>query len=639
MAAAGKIQDFGTEMRSGENGTERTFSNLRWPINLRIVLLGTALAEKIQVGNLLLGKMEFRLECSTKGRMNKSERRSAIREGKEITVVNTPDLLDPNIFFKELKMEMEQCTSLCFPGPHAFLIILREGAFEERDREAITLIEKIFGRSVFDHSLLVFTKHTHTSKMLKECLREATRHIQQLVDRCKKRYHLLNIDDVNNDSQVMELMRKIEEMRGGNPENFYRSSWLSIGAERIQLDLKTIFDKTLGHMQTEYNSQMFLKIKEMKRKQKIEEEKMKQTLEEEYSVKVNWMKQDYEEKYLEKKKKMKDEFQQKETEMDVQLLEMWGNKWIKTEMELTQTYEQIKDNVTAVLRKHRNQLEFLKYDEESKGEHPSKRNENLKQDQKTRISNTDQKTLAEKQKNEEWGNDLKQLNQSPEEAHSGMFETVWMECEVEWHQLKHRIQQKHEEDLIKREKFLKQKIKAKFNEREKEKKQQKDTILNQFSKTGIQEQASEPEYYFERQSQKNRNTMKQTLESNSLNKFTEEEKKQTTEKKEPKDMVQVTLWKDAKNENQKLKINEEDLKERKGKKSKTLVEEPCKEETVSALENRETNMFRFDLMRQNTCQTKSTKEVKTESDTKEKHANVDRERSQQHKEMCRETSE
>ncbi|XP_028671419.1 trichohyalin-like [Erpetoichthys calabaricus] len=608
MAAAGKIQDFGAEMRSDENGTERTFSNLRQPINLRIVLLGTAQAEKIQVGNLLLGKMEFILECSTKGRMNKSERRGAIRGGKEITVVNTPDLLDPCIFLEELKMEMEQCTRLCFPGPHAFLIVLREGAFEDRDREAITLIEEIFGRSVFDHSLLVFTKHTHTSKMLKECLREATRHLQQLVDRCKKRYHLLNIEDVNNDSQVMELIRNIEEMRGGNPENCYRSSWLSRGAEGIQFDLKIMFDKILRHMQAEYNSQMFLKIKEMKRKQKMEETKMKQTLNEEYIGKEYCMKQDYEEKYLEKEKKMKDEFQQKETEMNAHLLEMWGNKLIKTEIELTQTYEQIKDNVTSVLRKHRNQSEFLKYDEESKGEHLSKKNENLKQDQKTRISYTDQKTLAEKQKNEEWGNDLKQLSQSPEEAYSGMFETVWMECEVEWHQLKWRIQQKHEEDLIKREKLLKQKIKTKFNEREKEKIQQKDAILNQFSKKGIQEQASEPEYYFESQSQKNRNTMKETLESNSLNKLTEEEKKQTTVKKEPKDRVQITLWKDAKNEKQKLKINEdEDLKERKRKKSKALVEEVCKKETVLALENHETNMFHFDLMRPNTCQTKMVK--------------------------------
>ncbi|KAG2463826.1 TOM1 protein, partial [Polypterus senegalus] len=400
-----------TKTNIDEDGIEMGSNNDTQTIYLRIVLLGMAMAKKSQVEDLILGKTESNMEISSAAKTKKSYSRFAIVEDKWITVVNTPDLDDPNISKVDLCMELKKSISLCFPGPHAFLIVLRENKFEDQDKKAITLIEEIFGNRVFEHSLVLFTKHTLMSKMSQEDLEETTRDIQQLVDRCEKRQHLLNTEDVNNDSRVVELIKKIEEMIGGNWENCYRDDVLSIRAEEIHLDLTQILDKIARRMQTEYNSQLMLKTEEWKRKQELEEEKMEQTLLEEFIGKEEQMKNDYEKKYQEKREKMKDEFQQIETGMIVELEETWGKKLIETDKELTQTYEPIEHSAES--RKNRKQ--FLE-NEESKTEPLRNRNTKHKQKEKMSISNTEQKTLADKQKNEEWENDLQQLHQSSEET-------------------------------------------------------------------------------------------------------------------------------------------------------------------------------------------------------------------------------
>ncbi|XP_071340253.1 GTPase IMAP family member 5-like [Trachinotus anak] len=120
---------------------------------LRVVLLGNSWSERRTVGNFILGENVFNTEeepdCCQRVRVQWKE--------KEIVLINTPDLLHPNISEHKLTEHVENCVRLSDPGPHVFLLVLQPEDFTEEQRLRLCRVLNIFSDQSFDHSLVLIS--------------------------------------------------------------------------------------------------------------------------------------------------------------------------------------------------------------------------------------------------------------------------------------------------------------------------------------------------------------------------------------------------------------------------------------------------------------------------------------------------
>ncbi|KAM6904678.1 GTPase IMAP family member 8 [Xenentodon cancila] len=182
---------------------------------LKIVLLGGRNSGKTSVGNLILGKEEF----VTKERTTCS-RRLGMVAGRWITVVDAPGWWcdfsgedTPNL----VKRDIVNSVSLCSPGPHVFLIIVKmSSVFSERRRRAVEEHVGLLGDAVWGHCMVVFTsaysfKHTKSE----ECVGGGGKALRWLTEKCGQRCHTVALND---DTEGTELLVKIQKlvMKNGN---------------------------------------------------------------------------------------------------------------------------------------------------------------------------------------------------------------------------------------------------------------------------------------------------------------------------------------------------------------------------------------------------------------------------------------
>uniref|UniRef100_W5K2U3 AIG1-type G domain-containing protein n=1 Tax=Astyanax mexicanus TaxID=7994 RepID=W5K2U3_ASTMX len=183
---------------------------------LRIVLLGYGYAGKSSAGNTILGREAFEIK-----RTSQCVKREGEVAGRHITVVKAPGWwrnLGVEESTKLVKEQIVLSVTLCPPGPHCLLLVIRVDAkFKSKQRKALEGHLKLFPETVWNHTLVLFT--------FGDCLRDTPieKHIeseynalQWLVEKCGNRYHVLNNMNRSDKTQVLELLKKIEEMVAGN---------------------------------------------------------------------------------------------------------------------------------------------------------------------------------------------------------------------------------------------------------------------------------------------------------------------------------------------------------------------------------------------------------------------------------------
>ncbi|XP_076123335.1 uncharacterized protein LOC143103440 isoform X2 [Alosa pseudoharengus] len=187
--------------------------------DLRIVLLGNREARMCSAGNTILGREEFDPDVRT---LQCAKRQGEVA-GRQVTVVDTPGWTKYSGYFCDdspnlLKQEIVLSVTLCPPGPHAFLLVIHENmTFTEAERNATSNHLSLLGHEAWKHSLVLFIQETPAEEKAFEIKGKM---LQQLVERCENRYHVLNIKS-KNDMQISELMDKIEEMAAGNSGRHY----------------------------------------------------------------------------------------------------------------------------------------------------------------------------------------------------------------------------------------------------------------------------------------------------------------------------------------------------------------------------------------------------------------------------------
>ncbi|XP_030579269.1 GTPase IMAP family member 8-like [Archocentrus centrarchus] len=158
MAAAAPDDDF--------NISEYSNSDFEDLSELRVVLLGNNWSKRSSVGNSILGVTVFK----TEEKADLCLRVKRQLKGKEIDLINTPDLLSPKISPEELKKQVENCVRLSAPGPHMFLLVIQPADFTEDQKNKLQTVLEFFGDPKFDHSLLLITPKDKSSSSVEKYL-------------------------------------------------------------------------------------------------------------------------------------------------------------------------------------------------------------------------------------------------------------------------------------------------------------------------------------------------------------------------------------------------------------------------------------------------------------------------------------
>ncbi|XP_062342131.1 GTPase IMAP family member 8 isoform X2 [Osmerus eperlanus] len=179
---------------------------------LNVVLVGGRNSGKSSVGNMILGREEF----VTKERTTCSRRLGEVA-GWWVTVVDTPGWwcdFTAQDTPRLVKTEISRSISLCLPGPHVFLIVVKaRSAFSEKRRRAVEEHLALFGEKVWSHCLVLFTfSDWSKNPTVEQHITTGGRNLQWLREQCNHRYHSVNFKSQPGGAQITELFEKMERL-------------------------------------------------------------------------------------------------------------------------------------------------------------------------------------------------------------------------------------------------------------------------------------------------------------------------------------------------------------------------------------------------------------------------------------------
>ncbi|KAG5282894.1 hypothetical protein AALO_G00035890 [Alosa alosa] len=322
---------------------------------LRLVLLGGSTSGKRAAGDLILG-------TDTSTETQHSEKRQEEVAGRRVTVVDTPDWFCSGLSEKDMRQDVGRCVRLSAPGPHAFLLVMPMKPSEGEEKRMRKKMEDIFREGCWGHTLILFT-HTGrlSEKRVEELLQTGSKELRQLVEKCENRYHLLNIKDRPDDTEITQLLEKIDKMVSGNRKKFYSSETYE-DAERQRTDIERRIEK-------EWRVLMERKEKEMKSEHEKEMERS-----------LNKMKGEIQEKELKiselegritqlEKELRKEKEEEKRKELERQLEEE-REKMRVAEMEKERLKDEFERQKSEIEKKHIEEMEEMteRYERDARDE-------------------------------------------------------------------------------------------------------------------------------------------------------------------------------------------------------------------------------------------------------------------------------
>ncbi|XP_067228060.1 E3 ubiquitin-protein ligase TRIM39-like isoform X2 [Chanodichthys erythropterus] len=183
--------------------------------DLRIVLLGKNITENNRVGNFILGRAAFESEAPADVELNIEKHRGKLKD-RDVTVINTPHLLRPNLSITQITQRVKECVNLSAPGPHVIILVLQQNDFSDNDRHRVKHVLNEFSKEALKHTLVLTDEREINSNCIHQLIKECGgEHLQ--FDERKSGLHseiLERVEKILKENQVQFLISDLCEEEG-----------------------------------------------------------------------------------------------------------------------------------------------------------------------------------------------------------------------------------------------------------------------------------------------------------------------------------------------------------------------------------------------------------------------------------------